>query len=109
MLLITGGLGLDGAGAWRDDLVASPGSDTVPDLSTAARVLVECRWEDPFASWIARLAALLPGAPWAWTTTASCGRRRASVRRLCGCEGGCSSSGRSATLRTLRANGPPPA
>ena len=64
MLLITGGLGLDGAGAWRDDLVASPGSDTVPDLSTAARVLVECRWEDPFASWIARLAVLLPGAAW---------------------------------------------
>lgn len=64
MLLITGGLGVDGASAWRDDLVASPGRDTVPDLSAAAAVLVECRWEDLFASWIARLAALLPGPAW---------------------------------------------
>ncbi|MBO0898950.1 hypothetical protein J1G44_06070 [Cellulomonas sp. zg-ZUI199] len=64
VLLITGGLGLDGAGAWQDDLVSSPGLDALPDLSTAAAVLVECRWEDLFASWIARLAALLPGAAW---------------------------------------------
>lgn len=64
VLLITGGLGLDGAGAWRDDLVASPGLDAVPDLSAAAAVLVECRWEEMFATWIAWLAALLPEPAW---------------------------------------------
>ncbi|MBO0898914.1 hypothetical protein J1G42_02915 [Cellulomonas sp. zg-ZUI222] len=63
-LTIFGALDPRHAHDWRDDLAASPGLDDVPDLSTALAVSVECRWEDLFAAWIARLAARLPEAAW---------------------------------------------
>lgn len=52
------------AADWRDDLVPGPGMETVPDLRAALAVSVECRWEDLFASWVGRLATLLPEPAW---------------------------------------------
>lgn len=61
---VFGGLGLDRASDWREDLTPAPGTGPLPDLSTALAVSVECRWEDLFATVVGRLAALLPYPAW---------------------------------------------
>ena len=60
LLTVFGSLDDRDASDWRDDLVASPRVADVPDLSSATAVTVECRSETLVASWVARLAALLP-------------------------------------------------
>ena len=64
LLTVFGGLDEKHAPDWRDDLVASPSLAAVPDLGTSTAVAVECRSEELFASWVGRLAGLLPEAAW---------------------------------------------
>jgi hypothetical protein len=64
LVTIFGGLGQDGASDWREDLSAAPGSGPCPDLGTAVAVAIECRWQNLFASFVGRLAGLLPDPSW---------------------------------------------
>lgn len=64
LLTVFGGLDEKHARDSRDDLVASPVLADVPQLDASAAVAVECRSAELFASWVGRLAALLPEAAW---------------------------------------------
>ncbi|GEM00138.1 hypothetical protein [Cellulomonas terrae] len=63
-LTIFGDLGQEGAWEWQQGPFEFRGTAPAPDLSRAAALSVECRWEDLFASWVGRLAALLPAPSW---------------------------------------------
>lgn len=64
LVTVFGDLGPSGAWDWQEGPFTYRGTGTAPDLSTAAAVSVECRWEDLFASWVARLASHLPDPAW---------------------------------------------
>ena len=63
-ITVFGALDPKNAADWRDDLRSAPGMDAVPDLEDTFAVSVECRREDLFASWVGKLATLLPEPAW---------------------------------------------
>ncbi|TQL02658.1 hypothetical protein [Cellulomonas sp. SLBN-39] len=64
LVTIFGQLDPKHAADWREGPFEHRGPGPAPDLSAAVAVSVECRWEDLFASSVARMAALLPYQAW---------------------------------------------
>ncbi|GAA4621865.1 hypothetical protein [Cellulomonas oligotrophica] len=64
LVTVFGALDPKEAADWQEGPFEYRGPGSAPDLSTTVAVSVECRWEDLFVSWVARLASLLPYPAW---------------------------------------------